>query len=188
MPFEDRAQRSPAARSGSVFRLKGWSVEIVYRFWMRSDASIKYPAIPFSDTHDIVVVNIQGAPEPECAVNRSSHMKNSFTLRVAALACTVPQLAAAVPIHATFNGTVSGSGGFTNVLGDFPVGTAALSNVTFDDARLVDSDRMSPATMSGRCPDGCAWARWSGCSMPAPSGRIAFLMVWAIPWSRTDCS
>ena len=66
-------------------------------------------------------------------------MKNSFTLLVAALACTVPQLAAAVPIHATFNGTVSGSGGFTNVLGDFPVGTAASFNVTFDDARLVDS-------------------------------------------------
>jgi hypothetical protein len=36
-------------------------------------------------------------------------MKISFPLLVAALACTVPQLASAVPIHATFNGTVSGS-------------------------------------------------------------------------------
>ena len=66
-------------------------------------------------------------------------MKISFPLLVATLAFSVPQLAAAVPIHATFNGTVSGSGGFTNVLNDFPVGTAASFNVTFDDARLVDS-------------------------------------------------
>jgi hypothetical protein len=65
-------------------------------------------------------------------------MKISFPLLVAALACSVPQLAAAVPIHATFNGTVSGSGVFTNVLNDFPLGTAASFNVTFDDAGLVD--------------------------------------------------
>ena len=65
-------------------------------------------------------------------------MKISFPLLVAALACSVPQLAAAVPIHATFNGTVSGSGTFTNVLSDFPIGTAASLNVTFDDAGLVD--------------------------------------------------
>ncbi len=65
-------------------------------------------------------------------------MKSSFPLLIAALACSVPQLAAAVPIHATFNGTVSGSGVFTNVLNDFPLGTAASFNVTFDDAGLVD--------------------------------------------------
>ena len=65
-------------------------------------------------------------------------MKISFPLLVAALACSVPQLAAAVPIHATFNGTVSGSGVFTNVLNDFPLGTAASFSVTFDDAGLVD--------------------------------------------------
>ncbi len=65
-------------------------------------------------------------------------MKIGFSLLVAALACTVPQLAAAVPIHATFNGTVSGSSAFGNVLSDFPLGTAASFNVTFDDAGLVD--------------------------------------------------
>jgi hypothetical protein len=65
-------------------------------------------------------------------------MKIGFSLLVAALACTVPQLAAAVPIHATFNGTVSGSGTFDNVLSDFPIGTAASFTVTFDDAGLVD--------------------------------------------------
>jgi hypothetical protein len=65
-------------------------------------------------------------------------MKISFSLLVAALACSVPQLAAAVPINATFNGTVSGSSVFDNVLSDFPIGTAASFNVTFDDARLVD--------------------------------------------------
>ena len=65
-------------------------------------------------------------------------MKISFPLLVAALVCTVPQLAAALPIHATFNGTVSGAGTFGNVLTDFPIGTAASFNVTFDDAGLVD--------------------------------------------------
>jgi hypothetical protein len=65
-------------------------------------------------------------------------MKISFPLLVAALAGSVPQLAAAVPIHATFNGTVSGSSAFGNVLSDFPIGTAASFNVTFDDAGLVD--------------------------------------------------
>ncbi len=66
-------------------------------------------------------------------------MRNRFPLLVAALAFAAPQFAAAVPIYATFNGTVSGSGGFTNVLSDFPVGTTASFNVTFDDANLVDS-------------------------------------------------
>ena len=65
-------------------------------------------------------------------------MKNSLPLLVAALACAIPQLASAVPIHATFNGTISGSSAFTNVLSDFPIGTAASFNVTFDDAGLVD--------------------------------------------------
>lgn len=65
-------------------------------------------------------------------------MKIRIALLVAALACTVPQLAAAVPVYATFNGTVSGSTAFTSVLSDFPVGTAASFNVTFDDAGLVD--------------------------------------------------
>jgi hypothetical protein len=65
-------------------------------------------------------------------------MKNSFPLLVAALACAVPQLASAIPIHATFNGTVTGSSAFSNLLSDFPIGTAASFSVTFDDAGLVD--------------------------------------------------
>src|SRR5688572_8714772 len=66
-------------------------------------------------------------------------MKISFPLLVAALACSVPQLASAVPINATFNGTVSGAAAtFDTVLNDFPVGTAASFDVTFDDAALVD--------------------------------------------------
>lgn len=65
-------------------------------------------------------------------------MKISFPLLVAALICAVPQLASAIPVNATFNGTVSGSSTFTNVLSDFPIGTAASFNVTFDDAGLVD--------------------------------------------------
>jgi len=65
-------------------------------------------------------------------------MKNSFPLLVAALICAVPQLASAIPVNATFDGTVSGSTAFTNVLSDFPIGTAASFNVTFDDAGLVD--------------------------------------------------
>jgi hypothetical protein len=65
-------------------------------------------------------------------------MKNSFPLLVAALMYAVPQLAAAIPVNATFNGTVSGSSTFTNVLNDFPVGTTASFNVTFDDAGLVE--------------------------------------------------
>lgn len=66
-------------------------------------------------------------------------MKSNFPLLVAALACAVPQLASAIPVNATFNGTVSGAAGsFDTVLTDFPVGTAASFDVTFDDARLVD--------------------------------------------------
>lgn len=65
-------------------------------------------------------------------------MKIDFPLLVAAVAFTAPQLASAIPVNATFNGTVSGAGGlFNSVLNDFPIGTAASFDVTFDDARLV---------------------------------------------------
>ena len=67
-------------------------------------------------------------------------MKISFPLVVAALACSVPQLASAIPVNATFNGTVSGATAtFDTVLNDFPIGTAASFNVIFDDVALVDS-------------------------------------------------
>jgi hypothetical protein len=51
----------------------------------------------------------------------------------------VTQLASAVPVRATFDGAVTGSSGlFTNVLSDFPAGTTASFDVTFDDSGLVD--------------------------------------------------
>jgi hypothetical protein len=65
-------------------------------------------------------------------------MKTALPLLVAALACMVSQVASAVPVHATFSGNVSGATGLLpTVLNDFPVGTAAAFDVTFDDAGLV---------------------------------------------------
>ncbi|MGH8238276.1 MAG: PEP-CTERM sorting domain-containing protein [Steroidobacteraceae bacterium] len=66
-------------------------------------------------------------------------MNRIAPLLIAALTCSVPQLASAVPVRATFDGTVSGSSVFANVLNDFPVGTAASFDVSFDDTGLVDS-------------------------------------------------
>lgn len=66
-------------------------------------------------------------------------MKKIVPLLIAAFACSVPQLASAVPVRATFGGTISGTSAFSNVLNDFPVGTAASFDVTFDDSGLVDS-------------------------------------------------
>jgi hypothetical protein len=67
-------------------------------------------------------------------------MKTAFPLLIAALACTVAPVASAVPVHATFSGNVSGVAGlYDSVLNDFPVGTAAAFDVTFDDSGLVDS-------------------------------------------------
>jgi hypothetical protein len=66
-------------------------------------------------------------------------MKKIVPVLVAAFACGFSQLAAAVPVRATFDGTVAGSSGFFNtVLNDFPVGTTASFDVTFDDSGLVD--------------------------------------------------
>jgi hypothetical protein len=57
---------------------------------------------------------------------------------VTALACVVAAPVCAVPIHATFDGAVSGSGNsFNNVLDDIPVGTTASFDLSFDDASLV---------------------------------------------------
>jgi hypothetical protein len=96
-------------------------------------------------------------------------MKINFPLLVAALACSVPQLAAAVPIQATFNGTVAGSGLFTNVLSDFPLGTAASFNVTFDDSGLVDdaaqANDFDVAPVSG-------WLRLGSLEWLLNAGRI----------------
>jgi len=65
-------------------------------------------------------------------------MQKLMPLLVAAIACTVPQLASAVPVRATFNGTVSGAAGlYDTVLNDFPIGTIASFDVTFEDSGLV---------------------------------------------------
>lgn len=65
-------------------------------------------------------------------------MKTAFPALVAAAACMFAQVASAVPVNATFSGNVSGSSGFFDqVLNDFPAGTAASFDVTFDDSGLV---------------------------------------------------
>lgn len=65
-------------------------------------------------------------------------MKTAFPLLVAAAACMFSHVASAVPVNATFSGNVSGSTGFFDqVLNDFPAGTAASFDVTFDDSGLV---------------------------------------------------
>jgi hypothetical protein len=96
-------------------------------------------------------------------------MKISFPLLVAVLACAVPQFASAIPVNATFSGTVSGSGLFTNVLSDFPLGTAASFNVTFDDAGLVDdaaqANDFDVAPVSG-------WLRLGSLEWLFDAGRI----------------
>lgn len=57
---------------------------------------------------------------------------------VGVLLAAASMSASAVPVHATFNGTVTGSSGFFNtVLNDVPAGTAASFDITFDDSGLV---------------------------------------------------
>jgi hypothetical protein len=66
-------------------------------------------------------------------------MKNLLprSLALALIACAAFP-AAAVPVRATFNGSVTGGLAFsTDVLSTFPVGTAASFDVTFDDEGLV---------------------------------------------------
>jgi hypothetical protein len=96
-------------------------------------------------------------------------MKKTFPLLVAAFACSVSQLASAVPINATFDGTVSGSSVFNNVLSDFPVGTAASFDVTFDDSGLVDS--AADATDFDLAPVS-GWLRLGSLEWLLDAGRI----------------
>jgi PEP-CTERM motif-containing protein len=97
-------------------------------------------------------------------------MKRMIPLVVAALGCLVSQLAAAVPLHATFDGTVSGSSGFfPTVLNDFPAGTTASFDVTFDDARLVDD--ASLATSFDLAPVS-GWVRMGGLEWLLDAGHI----------------
>jgi hypothetical protein len=97
-------------------------------------------------------------------------MKKVIALLIAAFACTLPQLASAVPVRATFDGTVSGSSGLLpSVLNDFPVGTTASFDVTFDDTGLVDSATLANdfdvAPVSG-------WLRMGSLEWLFDAGRI----------------
>jgi len=97
-------------------------------------------------------------------------MKKTIPLAIAMFAVTLPQLASAVPLRATFDGSVAGSDGFfSNVLNDFPVGTAASFDVTFDDTALVDDaslvTSLDLAPVSG-------WVRLGGLEWTLDAGRI----------------
>ena len=97
-------------------------------------------------------------------------MKKTIPLAIAMFAVTLPQLASAVPLRATFDGSVAGSDGFfSNVLNDFPVGTAASFEVTFDDTALVDDaslvTSLDLAPVSG-------WVRLGGLEWTLDAGRI----------------
>lgn len=97
-------------------------------------------------------------------------MKKFVPLLIATLACSVPQLAAAVPINATYTGTVSGSSGiFGQVLNDFPIGTSASFDLTFDDSGLVDDAALvndfDLAPVSG-------WLRMGALEWVFDAGRI----------------
>jgi hypothetical protein len=97
-------------------------------------------------------------------------MNKVIPLLVAAFASTASQLAAAVPVRATFDGTVSGSSGiFTEVLNDLPAGTAASFDVTFDDSGLVDSAALANdfdvAPVSG-------WLRMGSLEWLFDAGRV----------------
>jgi len=96
--------------------------------------------------------------------------KKTIPLAIALFAVTLPQLASAVPLRATFDGSVAGSDGFfSNVLNDFPVGTAASFDVTFDDTALVDDaslvTSLDLAPVSG-------WVRLGGLEWTLDAGRI----------------
>jgi hypothetical protein len=97
-------------------------------------------------------------------------MNKVIPLLVAAFGCTISQLASAVPVRATFDGTVAGSSGiFNQVLNDFPAGTAASFDVTFDDAGLVDSAALANdfdvAPVSG-------WLRMGSLEWLFDAGRV----------------
>jgi len=82
-------------------------------------------------------------------------------------ALSVP--AFAVPVHATFDGTVSGSTSlFTNVLSTFAVGTLASFDVTFDDGNLAPAAPLLAydlAPVSG-------WLRLGGLEWALDAGTI----------------
>ena len=96
-------------------------------------------------------------------------MKSVFTLLIATLGCMLSQVASAVPVNATFSGNVSGAtGAFDQVLNDFPAGTAAAFDVTFDDAGLVDAVPVSDfdlAPVTG-------WLRLGSLEWVFDAGRI----------------
>jgi hypothetical protein len=96
-------------------------------------------------------------------------MKKVLLPLIAASTCLISQHAAAIPIRATFSGTVAGSLAFDNVLNDFPVGTAASFDVTFDDSGLTG---FAPATDLDLAPVS-GWLRLGSLEWMLNGGRIA---------------
>ena len=101
-------------------------------------------------------------------------MTKTIPLAIAAFAFSLPQLASAVPLRATFDGSVSGATGiFGNVLNDFPLGTAASFDMTFDDTALVDDasqvTNLNLGPVSG-------WVRLGGLEWTLDAGRISSYM------------
>ena len=106
-------------------------------------------------------------------------MKKTIPLAIAALAFTLPQLASAVPLRATFDGSVSGSEGFfPTVLNDFPVGTTASFDVTFDDAALVDDASLVTNFNLGPVS---GWVRLGGLEWTLDAGRISSYLYNYVP-------
>ena len=97
-------------------------------------------------------------------------MKKTIPLVIAAFAFTLSQLASAVPLRATFDGSVTGSSGLNDaVLNSFPLGTAASFDLTFDDAPLVanaaDQTTFDLGPLSG-------WVRLGGLEWTLDAGHI----------------
>ena len=96
-------------------------------------------------------------------------MKLAHTSLLALIFGAISLPAAAVPIRATFDGEVSGSSGFfSNVLSDFPAGTAASFDVTFDDSGLLPS---APLTDFDLAPVS-GWLRLGGQEWSLDAGEI----------------
>lgn len=64
-------------------------------------------------------------------------MKRVFASSLLMSLVAAASSAFAGPIHATFSGSVSGSLAATNILSEFPIGTATSFDVLFDDSGLV---------------------------------------------------
>lgn len=91
------------------------------------------------------------------------------SIALAVIACALSLPALAVPVRAQFSGAVTGSAGFSNnVLNEFPLGSAASFDVSFDDANLgpLAPSQYDLAPVSGT-------VRLGGLEWLLDAGRIA---------------